>query len=325
MRILVHLRLNVPSEISDEVAAIVAEHDFVTNVTRLPGASLAPVGDVIEVDVAREVASDLLEELRQAGLEASGGIVLFTPSGTPFAEALRIDEATPGDSGDSVIWESVLDDADEASRGTWSFYIFLTIATILAAVAVLTDSTVLVVGAMVVGPDFAAVSANCTGLVFGNFALADRAAKLLVLSFATAIALVAVLALIARATGMITPAMVSAPRPQTDFIWHPDQWTLVVAVVAGTAGVLALSTDKGAAMVGVFIAATTVPAAGNLALALATWEMSELRGSAAQLALNIAGMVVAGTLTLGLLLVGWLARERRRAERVPADSAASGV
>jgi len=84
----------------------------------------------------------------------------------------------------------------------------------------------------------------------------------------------------------------------TGFIWHPDRWSFIVALVAGAAGVLATTTAKSAAMVGVFISVTTVPAAGNLALALATWAPDEVRGSASQLVVNIAGMVLAGTMTL---------------------------
>jgi hypothetical protein len=71
-----------------------------------------------------------------------------------------------------------------------------------------------------------------------------------------------------------------------------------VALIAGAAGVLALSTAKANAMVGVFISVTTVPAAGNLALALGTWTPSEMRGSIAQLAVNLVGMMLAGVLVL---------------------------
>ena len=66
--------------------------------------------------------------------------------------------------------------------------------------------------------------------------------------------------------------MVTRPRPNTGFIWHPDMWSFMVALVAGAAGVLALAIEKTSTMVGVFISVTTVPAAGNLALGLAVGE-----------------------------------------------------
>lgn len=125
------------------------------------------------------------------------------------------------------------------------------------------------------------------------------------MSFAFAIVVVAILGLIARGTGLITPDEVTRPRPQTAFIWHPDKWSFIVALVAGAVGVLAMSTDKATAMVGVFISVTTVPAAGNLALGLAAWSGSEIRGSATQLGVNLAGLVLAGVVTLAIQRVVW--------------------
>jgi uncharacterized hydrophobic protein (TIGR00271 family) len=111
---------------------------------------------------------------------------------------------------------------------------------------------------------------------------------------------VALLALLAGATGLIDAGMVTRPRPQTGFIWHPDRWSFIVALIAGAAGVLAMTTARANAMVGVFISVTTIPAVGNLALALGVWAPSEVRGSLAQLGVNVAGMVFAGAVVLVL-------------------------
>ncbi|WP_265446012.1 DUF389 domain-containing protein [Flexivirga meconopsidis] len=302
---LVHLRLTVPTNLAQPVTDLLEHHECVTNLVILRGVCLDPKGDLVECDVARETASDILDSLTKLGLGEQGGIVLSRPTSTPFKRAVELEEAAPGEPDDAVIWDAVLNDAEDASQPTLSFYLFLLMATILAAIAVITDSAVLVVGAMVVGPDFAAVAAICTGIVFARWHLVWRSARLLLLSFAFAILVVALLGLIARGTGLITPADVTAPRPQTGFIWHPDVWSFLVALVAGSAGVLAMSTDKTSAMVGVFISVTTVPAAGNLALGLATWERSEITGSVQQLGVNLAGMLLAGVITLALQRVGW--------------------
>ena len=57
-------------------------------------------------------------------------------------------------------------------------------------VAVVTDSSVLVVGAMVVGPEFSAVAALCAGIVLGRPRLIRRSITLLTLGFLLAIAAV---------------------------------------------------------------------------------------------------------------------------------------
>ena len=302
---LVHFRLTVPEDLTERVRDLLVSGQCTTNVTVQPGACVDPAGDLVECDVAREEAGSLLHHLNGLGLDERGGIVLTTPLSTPFAEASRLEELAPGHPDDAVIWESVEAKAEDGAHPTVSFVIFLVLAVILAAIAVITDSSILVVGAMVVGPEFSAVAAASVGVVFARWGLFGRSLRLLVLSFAFAIGAVAVLALVARFAGAIDEEMITRPRPNTGFIWHPDMWSVVVALVAGAAGVLALAIEKTATMVGVFISVTTVPAAGNLALGLALWESSEILGSLAQLGVNLACMIVAGAIVLAVMRTSW--------------------
>lgn len=302
---LVHLRLTVPADLADDVIGLLDDNPCVTNLVVLQDVCREPRGDLVECDTARESAGELTDALDELGLAARGGIVISRPASTPFRKADELERAAPGEPDDAVIWDEVLDAAEGSSRPTVGYHLFLVMATILAAVAVITDSSVLVVGAMVVSPDFAPVAALCTGVVFARPHLALRSAILLISSFVLAIAVVAVLGLIARGTQLLAAADVTHPRPQTSFIWHPDRWSFIVALVAGAVGVFAMTTDKATAMVGVFISVTTVPAAGNLALALAVWSRSEITGSATQLGVNLAGMVLAGTVTLAVQRLAW--------------------
>jgi uncharacterized hydrophobic protein (TIGR00271 family) len=303
--VLVHLRLTVPDDLTERVSDLLIGHECTTNVTIQAGVVTKPEGDLVECDVAREEAGSLLRMLEEVDLDERGAILIETPTGTPFREARRLERLAPGHPDDAVIWESVEAQAHAGAVATVSYLIFLVLAVILAAIAVLTDSAILVVGAMVVGPEFAAVAAAAAGIVLLRWTLVGRSLRLLVMSFTFAVAVVTVLALLCRAVGWITPEMVAAPRPNTDFIWHPQQWSLIVALVAGTAGALALAIEKSATMVGVFISVTTVPAAGNLALGLAVWNPNEIMGSLAQLGINIVGMIVSGTALLLVVRTSW--------------------
>ena len=302
---LIHVRLNVPGHLSDRVQDYLRGHDWITNLTVVPTASIVPAGDLVTADVAREKANAVLHELREMGLDECGGIVTLEPSGTPFAAAREIERSVPGDPDDAVIWDAVQSEAEAGGRATISFQLFLVLAVSLAAMAVIQDSAILVVGAMVVGPEFSVIAAACVGIVFLRGGLVWRSLRHLVLAFAFAIAVVTLLCLVGRAAGAITASMLTRPRPQTDFIWHPDLWSFVVALVAGAAGALALSIQRKNVMVGVFISVTTVPAAGNLALGLAFLNTREITGSLAQLGANVAGMVLAGTITLWLQRLFW--------------------
>jgi uncharacterized hydrophobic protein (TIGR00271 family) len=304
--VLLHLRLTVPDDLTERVSDLLIRHDCTTNVTVQAGVVSKPDGDLVECDVAREEAGSLLRMLEEMELDERGGIVIETPTGTPFREARRLEKLAPGHPDDAVIWDSVEATAYAGAVATVSYLIFLVLAVILAAIAVLTDSSVLVVGAMVVGPEFAAVAAASAGIVLGRWGLVGRSLRLLVLSFGFAVTVVTVLALLCGALGWITPEMITQPRPNTGFIWHPDKWSFIVALVAGAAGALALAIQKTATMVGVFISVTTVPAAGNLALGLAVGNPEEISGSLAQLGINIVGMIISGTLLLLFVRTSWL-------------------
>lgn len=302
---LLHLRLNVPSDLVDEVLGILDHHECATNLTRVRDASLEPRGDLIEVDVAREITSDVLQSLEDAGLQESGGILLTTPFSTPFKAADEIEKAAPGAPEDAVVWSDVLEQAEDAVRWTVTFQIFLVLAVMLAAIAVITDSPILVVGAMVVGPEFGTVAAIAIGAVFGRWDLVGRAIGLLVVGFTIAILLTCLVAGVLALTPLLDSDMLGQPRPMTSFIWKPDAWSFLVAILAGAAGALGMSTNHGNAMVGVFISVTTVPAAGNLALALALWDPTEMGGSALQLGVNLLGMSLAGFAVIAVQRTVW--------------------
>jgi uncharacterized hydrophobic protein (TIGR00271 family) len=302
---LLHLRLTVPEGLTAEVLHVLRASECITNLTVLPGVVEAPSGDLVECDVAREAAGELLQDLDELGLGERGGIVVSSPLSTPFDAADRLEQSIPGHPDDAVIWDSVEAQAEAGAVPTLSFHAFLVLAVVLAAIAVVTDSAILVIGAMVVGPEFSAIAAACAGIARARWRLVARSLQLLALSFLFAVLVTTVLAVVAVQTGLLEADVVTRPRPNTQFIWHPDRWSFIVAVVAGAAGALALAIERTAIMVGVFISVTTVPAAGNLALGLAVLDGGEIRGSLAQLGVNVAGMLVAGTLVLLFVRACW--------------------
>ncbi len=329
---LLHLRLTSPPELTEPVLSTLRTSDCITNLTVQRGVVELPPGDLVECDVAREAAGAVLTELERTGLGDDGGIVVTSAVSTPFARARSLEAEVPGHPDDAVIWDAVEAQAEAGAVPTLSFHLFLLMAVVLAAIAVITDSAILVVGAMVVGPEFAAIAAACAGFALARWALVVRSLLLLALSFLAVVALTTVLAFLALQLDLLSAEEVTRPRPNTQFIWHPDRWSFVVALVAGAAGALALAISRTNTMVGVFISVTTVPAAGNLALGLAVRDGGEITGSASQLGVNVAGMLLAGTAVM-LFVRGcwpWLTRHTEgllalgagRADRPPAGPGA---
>jgi uncharacterized hydrophobic protein (TIGR00271 family) len=98
-------------------------------------------------------------------------------------------------------------------------------------------------------------------------------------------------------TGLVSESDLSASTG-TEFIYQPGWFSIITALVAGAAGTLSLTSAKSAALVGVFISVTTIPAAGNLALALVFGRFHDAAGSALQLLINLTGIVLAAYLVL---------------------------
>jgi len=228
--------------------------------------------------------------------------------------AIRAEEESPGDPADAVVWEQLEQSAGEETRLSITYLCFMIVATMIAGIGVMLDQPILIVGAMVVGPEFGPLVAFCIGIVTRRRQSATRALGTLVLGFAVGMAATVILTWILTAAGLLHESMLIAERPLTSFIWKPDALSWIVGFLAGIAGMLALTSAKSGALVGVLISVTTIPAAANAAVALAYWVPSEAIGSAIQLVINLSAIAVAGTLTLLVLR----ARAEQLARRSPA-------
>ncbi|MBO0701409.1 MAG: DUF389 domain-containing protein [Candidatus Dormibacteraeota bacterium] len=313
---MLHFRLVVPPHQCDGLMEELLEDTAITNLVLIRDAALEPPGDLIFCDVPREAASRLLDHLHELRIDDLGSVTVQAIESTFSRSAREAEAAVPGFAADAVVWQEIDQYAGDESTLSFAFLAFLVIATQLAAIGVVTDSPIVVVGAMVLGPEFGPVAAICIGLYRHDVRRMVVAARTLVAGFVTAIAITFLCALAGRPLGLITQRSLSH-LVLTSFVAHPNPWAFIVALLAGAAGMLALTSARSMSLVGVFISVTTVPAAGNAAVALALADWGELTGSLEQLGVNLVGMIGAGTLTLVALRYGWsLVPERaRRATR----------
>lgn len=322
------MRIIAPGEHSDRIVELLCEDSAVSNVTLYRGASVKPDGDVIEADIAREGANEVVDVLREMGIHRFGSIHLATVRTWISESGLEADRVTPGASADAVVWAEVTQQAYEDSEFNWIFSSFMVLATVLVAIAIVIDSSILLIGAMVLGPEFGAVAALGVALVRRRFTLLRRAMTTLAGGFVLAIVATTIATLIARWLGWVTAADVTESRPDTSFIYTPDKWSFIVALIAGVAGVLSLTSARLGGLSGVFISVTTIPAAGNVALGVAFGLRDEILGSGLQLVVNLFGMAIAGWMTLAVQQEVWasvssyrarLLAGRRHSNRPPSD------
>jgi uncharacterized hydrophobic protein (TIGR00271 family) len=292
-----HLRIIAPSALRDDVLALLQDNPGVTHIVAHRDAAIDPRGDEITAEVAREAAGDIVDDLKGLGVIDCGAITLDVVDTVLSTHAYRAEDEAAGEPADAVIWDELLSRTREDSTLTVTFVMFLCIACLIAAVGVVTDSPVTVVGAMVVGPEFGPLSALAVALVRRRLSLARRAAIALLVGFPLAMFVTAVSTLIFEAFGWVDLAT-TTELDEVDFIFRVGPFSFVVAMLAGAAGMLSLVSSKSAALVGVFISVTTVPAAGFAVVAATVGDWSIAAQSTVQLAVNLTGITLAGVLVL---------------------------
>jgi uncharacterized hydrophobic protein (TIGR00271 family) len=313
---MMHLRIVSPTDRTDEVMRALEGTPSVLNIIRLPAAAIRPDGDVIMADVAREDASVVVSDLKALNVHEDGSITLEEIDTALSRYAEEAERRAPGAPADAVVWEEVEQRTSENVELSAVFLLFMVLAALIAAVGVYLDSEILIVGAMVVGPEFGPIAGFCVALVQRRRRLALRSGVALAVGFPLAITVVYLATLLAKATGLTTEEFDTADHQIANLIASPDAFTVIVALCAGAAGMLSLSTAKSGALIGVLISVTTIPAAANVGVAAAYMDGEGWRGSIAQLALNLTSIVVAGTTVLA---VQRLLYARRRRHHLRAD------
>ncbi|AZS35485.1 hypothetical protein CVS47_00077 [Microbacterium lemovicicum] len=309
------VRVTLPASLRAPIERDLRSDPAVADLAVIPGAALDGAGDLLVFDVAREGANGVMRMLRKAGVPREGSVVVSEPVAMLSDAADLAERVTPGHPADGVVWAQLADRSREDSRPSWSFLTFLLLATLIAGIGRLLDQPILIIGAMVVGPEFAPIAAISYAVVRARRGIAGAASLTLFGGFAVCGLVAWGVWAIVYATGAFSFAQATT-GPQTQFIVSPDGWSFVIAILAGIAGVLSLTSSKSSALVGVFISITTVPAVGTLSLTLAVGAWEEAGASLVQLVLNLAGLLIAGTATLFVQLrVGrWVSdrvRERR--------------
>ncbi len=308
---MVHMRIVVPADLAENVLDLLEDTPAVCNLIYLEGAARKPAGDVILCDVAREDASVLVSDLRELDVDTKGSIAIEHIDSAISKAAESAERAAAGRPGDAVVWEEVESRTSENIELNANFLAFMALACLIASVGIFLDSPILIVGAMIVGPEFGPIAGLCVAVVQRRPDLAKRSFAALAVGFPIGITAAWLFALAVHATDLTPNDFTATAHPLTDFISHPDAFSFIVAFVAGTAGVLSLTSAKSGALIGVLVSVTTIPAAANIGVAAAYGEWSEWRGAMLQLSVNLTAILLAGVLTLFVQRTIYVRRRHR--------------
>jgi len=296
----IHIRTVSPSDVTPRLVESLGSNAGVVNLVVLEGVAHNPDGDSLQFDVITAEANPVLEELRRFELDRRGSIVIENIDTSISELAAQAERREPSRANFSPIWEEA--EARIRERGTYqpSWFVLLAIAGIIGAVGILTNSQILVVGAMVVGPEYGAMIGVALGIDQRDAVPIRRGLNALLFGFALAIAVTLVFSLVIRAFDLQPREFELGIRPVSDLIDSPNAFSIIVAVLAGIVGVVSLTEARASTLIGVFVSVTTIPAAADVGLSIAFGEWSEAGGALLQLLVNVVILIVVGAIGLAV-------------------------
>lgn len=303
-----HVRVVTPPDVTELLVDVLVADSGVSNVVVLTGSARRPDGDAVHFDVLTRSANSVLGQLRALQDDHRSSIVIENVDAHIGAGA------DPGATRGLVqrdmapIWDVVESKIRSDAVYAPSFFILLAIAGLIGAVGILTNSQILIVGAMVVGPEYNAIMGVALGIDKRDRPAILRGSVALLAGFSAAIIVTLVFSLAIRWSGRTPEAFSLGLRPVSSLIDKPNLFSVVVAVLAGIVGVVSLTESRASTLIGVFISVTTIPAAADMALSTAYASWTEAWGSALQLLLNVVVLITMGALVLRLQRIIWRSR-----------------
>ncbi|HEY6496030.1 MAG TPA: DUF389 domain-containing protein [Trebonia sp.] len=312
---MLHVRVVSPPGSTDHLVERLSADPGVRNLVVMRGAARRPDGDAVQFDLLTRFANPMLKALR-AEVRDHGSVVIQNGDAAIVSAE---DPRAPGDpraggrthNGEvPPVWEMVEAKIREGGEYPVSFYVLLIIAGLIGAVGILTNSQILIVAAMVVGPEYGAIMATALGIDKRDRGAVRYGLTALAAGFALAVVATLVFGILIRWSGHTPHLYETGIRPVSDLINSPNVFSVIVAVLAGIVGVVSLTESRANALIGVFISVTTIPAASDMGLSAAYGSWPEVRGSTFQLLLNVALLIAVGAAGLRLQKAFWRAGRR---------------
>jgi len=249
-----------------------------------------PGSAVLWADVRPISADDVLAELTRLDVSHEDYVLA------------RVDVIAPSDrrslagTAEGFAWVQVLGEARANARPLARFSVLMMVAGVIASLGVIDENPILIVGAMAVSPDLLPICAACVGLVGRRLPLVRQS----LVTLAVGLALAAFVAGVVTAALDLFDALPAAYNANVSFLHgltHVDETTVLIALAAGIAAMLAFETRASAA-VGVAISVTTIPASAALGVAFGVGAWSRGLDSLEVLGVNVACLLLSGSLTL---------------------------
>ncbi|MDX1624545.1 MAG: TIGR00341 family protein [Gemmatimonadota bacterium] len=306
------LQVFLPGDRVEEALPVLEEH----GAELLIREALDSGATLLQVVHPAEGSEDLLDELETAFGDAEGFRMVLLPVTAAIPREAFVEEESPEEEKEEEAGESRISRDELYATVTTNLEItrpylaLVALASVVAAVGLVRDETIVIIGAMVIAPLLTPNVAVALGTTLADVELVKR-------GVANGLAGVGVALAVAAVTGFtLGPNVLTEPVLEGIRLDLPD---MVLALAAGGAGVVSVTVGFASALVGVMVAVALLPptVACGLLLGSARWAPA---GDAALLVLaNVIAINLAGVLAFllqGVRPLSWWEEERaRRATR----------
>ncbi len=184
--------------------------------------------------------------------------------------------------------EELRADVQEMMRTSWPNFIMTILSAVVAAVGLARSNIAMIIGAMVIAPLLGPNVGLALSVTLGDFGFILRAFRENLLRIGAALAFAFVAGSLFSIDSSVAEIASRTVIDKTD---------IVVALAAGAAGALALSTGAPATLIGVMVAAALIPPLVVTGMLAALGEYTRALGSLQLLGVNLISINLAGILT----------------------------
>jgi len=251
------------------------------------------------VPLPTSAVEPVLDSLREAGLGDDAPTVVLDANTVVSRRFEELEERYAEEKDeDRIAREELVAAASDLAPSTKTYVIMTVVSAVIATAGLLLDSPAVVVGSMVIAPLVGPAMAASVGTVVNDSEMFARGVRLQVLGLVLAVASAFAFAFVVRQVHLVAPLADVTAVPEIRERVAPDFLSLVIALGAGAAGIVSLTTGVSAALVGVMIAVALIPPAATVGIGLAWGQPLVALGSGVLVLVNVLSINLAALVVL---------------------------
>ncbi|MDH3682778.1 MAG: DUF389 domain-containing protein, partial [Acidimicrobiia bacterium] len=272
---MLQLRAVCAAAVADDVIPVLGSWPGTGMISHFRATEASEGLDVIETDIPDQAATGLMAELTDLHPWDEGEVTLTTVGNV---ERYKFVGGTATEMHDPDAGQVAPPDATTVHnlvKVDVSYLLLMVTAGSVAAVGLMGDLPMAIVGAMAFSPDLGRLNVMGFAILLRDSRLFARGAASLAVGTLVAVVSAAATAVVSQATGASTDPLQDTPEALRNFVSLLDGFTVMIALGAGIAAMVVFGSERGTTAVGVGISITTIPAAAYVGIAVAAGSWSE--------------------------------------------------